>query len=72
MRRTVANVAVGMLAGAALVGGPAMAAPDPGPEHHSHHMNEMKSSRELRDEMRRCMSEMMSDPNLRGRMQPMM
>lgn len=35
-------------------------------------MNEMMSSRELRDEMRRCMSEMMSDPNLRGQMQSTM
>ncbi len=72
MRRTVANVAVGMLAGAALVGGPAMAAPDPDPEHHGHHMNEMMSSRELREEMRRCMSKMMSDSNLRDQMQSMM
>jgi hypothetical protein len=74
MRRTVANVAVGMVAGALLVGGPVYAMASEGEESHEHssHMRETMSDPEMREEMQSFMSDMMSDRELREQMQSMM
>lgn len=74
MRRTVANVAVGMVAGAMLVGVPtyAVASQDDSSHRHSDHMGKMMSDPEMRKEMKSFMSDMMSDRELRKQMRSMM
>ncbi len=74
MKRTVANVAVGMVAGAALVGVPtyAVAGQDDDPSGHRSEMGQMMSDPDLREGMKSMMSEMMSDPELRRQMRSMM
>lgn len=74
MRRTMANVAVGMVTGALLVGGPVYAMANQGEEAHEHssEMRETMSDPEMREEMTSFMSDMMSDRNLRDQMQSMM
>jgi acyl-coenzyme A synthetase/AMP-(fatty) acid ligase len=71
MRRTLANLAVGMVAGAAMVGLPtyAVAAETDGAgEGHRHEMGEMMSGEDCGD----MMSEMMKDPEHREQMRSMM
>jgi hypothetical protein len=82
MKRAVVPMAVGLVGGAALVGGPAwaMAGVDPdsrGPGHqhehdHGRQVSRMMSDAEMRDHMKHCMAEMMSDPSMREQMRSMM
>lgn len=75
MKRTVVNVAIGMVAGALLVGGPAHALSEKSDGDRAElasHMGEMMSDPELREEMKPFMSEMMSDREMRKQMQSMM
>lgn len=74
MKRTVMHVAVGMLAGAVLLGVPGYAlaklGADSGGE--GSHMEQMMSEPHLRADMKSMMSDMMRDPRLRKQMQDMM
>ena len=76
MRRTVAKVAVGVVAGAVLVGAPTYAVAsqeDSSSSHrHSSSMGEVMSDPEMRKEMKSFMSDMMSDPEHRRQMRSMM
>lgn len=78
-KRTIATIAGGVLAGAALVGVPAYAASTtpgdesaPHAEAHTSDMGAMMSDPQFRQEMKDFMSEMMSDPELTEQMRSMM
>ncbi len=74
MKRTVAKVAVGVVAGAVLVGAPtyAVASQEDSSHQHSSSMGEMMPDPEMRTEMKSFMSDMMSDPEHRRQMRSMM
>ena len=74
MRRTLLNLAVGVVAGAALVGVPAYALTDDedGGGSGREDMGRMMSDPEVREDMKSFMVDMMNDPELRAEMRDMM
>lgn len=72
MKRTMAHLAIGAVAGAAVVGVPAYALAARGSGADSGQMHTMMSDTDMRDDMKSAMGDMMSDPQLRAQMQSMM